>query len=77
MWNARYGTKDPVYKTETDHGHGEQSRGCQGDGGESGMDDQFGISRCKLLHFEWISNELLLYSRGNYVQSLGIDHDGR
>ena len=32
-------------------------------------------SRCKLLHLEWISNEVLLYSTGNYIQALGIDHD--
>ena len=30
-----------------------------------------------LLHLEWISNEVLLYSTGNYDQSLGIEHDGR
>ena len=28
------------------------------------------------LHLEWISNEVLLYSTGIYIQSLGIDHDG-
>ena len=43
----------------------------------SGMDKEFGISRCKLLYLEWISNEVLLYSTGNYVQSLGLEHDGR
>ena len=32
---------------------------------------------CKLLHLEWINNEVLLYSPGNSVLSLGIDHDGR
>ena len=41
------------------------------------MDWEFGVSRCKLLHLEWISNEVLLYSRGNDIQPLGIDHDGR
>ena len=41
------------------------------------MDWEFGVSRCKLLHLEWISSEVLLYSTGNYVQSLRIDHDGR
>ena len=29
MWNLKYGTNDPIYKTETDHGHGEQACGCQ------------------------------------------------
>ena len=31
----------------------------------------------KQLHLEWISNKILQYSTGNYVQSLGVDHDGR
>ena len=31
----------------------------------------FGGGRCKLLHFEWIRNGVLLYNTGNYVQSLG------
>ena len=59
------------------HGHGEQACGCQGVGGGSQMDWDFGISRCKLLHSEWVSNEVLLYNTGIYIQSLGIDHDGR
>ena len=33
-------------------------------------------SRCKLLHLEWISSEVLLYSTGNYIQSLVMEHDG-
>ena len=44
---------------------------------ESGMDGEFGVSICKLLHLEWVSNEVLLYSRGKYPQSLGINHEGR
>ena len=30
MWNLKYGTDDPIYKTEIDHRHGEQPGGCQG-----------------------------------------------
>ena len=30
MWNLKYGRDEPTYKTETDHGHGEQTCGCQG-----------------------------------------------
>ena len=26
---SKYCTDDPIYKTETDHGHGEQTCGCQ------------------------------------------------
>ena len=43
----------------------------------SGMDGEFGVGRCKLLYLEWLSNKVLLYSTGNYVQSLGTEHDGR
>ena len=39
------------------------------------MDGEFGIGRCKPL--EWISNGVLLYNTGNYIQSLRIEHDGR
>ena len=48
---------------------------AKGEGGGSGMDWEFGVSRCKLLHLEWISNDVLLYST-NYIQSLGTDHVG-
>ena len=44
-------------------------------GGRSGMDWEFGVNRCKLLPLEWISNEILLYSIGNYVWSLMMEHD--
>ena len=57
----------------TDHGHGEQTCGCQGEG----VGWMFGVVRCKVLHLEWISNGVLLYSTGNYVQSLGLECDGR
>ena len=41
------------------------------EGRGSGMDGEFGVGRCKVLHLEWISNEVLLYSTGNHIQSLG------
>ena len=30
-----------------------------------------------ILDLEWMSNEVLLYSTGSSIQSLGIDRDGR
>ena len=48
-----------------------------GAGGEDELGVRFGVGRCKLFHLEWISNEVLLYSTGNYIQSLGIEYDGR
>ena len=56
--------------------HREQTCGCHGDG-RSGMDWEFGVSRCKLLHLEWLEKEVLLYSTANYIQSTGTDHAGK
>jgi len=39
------------------------------------MDWEFGVNRCKLLPLEWISNEILLCSPGNYVWSIMMEHD--
>ena len=36
--------------------------------GRRGMDWEFGVIRCKLLHLEWINNKVLLYSTGNSPQ---------
>ena len=50
---------------------------AKGEQGGSGMGGEFGVGRRKLLYLEWINNKVLLYSTGNYIQSLGIKHDGR
>ena len=36
-----------------------------------------GDLRYQVLHLEWINNKVLLYSTGSYIQSLGVEHDGR
>ena len=59
------------------HGHGKETWGSQGEGGGSMMDCKFGISICELLHLGWLSTGILLYSTGNYIQSLVIEHDRR
>ena len=56
------------------HEQREQTCGCSG-GGRSRMDWEFRGCRCKLLPLEWINNEVLLYSTGNYIQSLVMEHD--
>ena len=50
---------------------------AKGERGGSEMDWEFGVSRCKWLHLEWISNKVLLYSTGSYVQSPWIEQDGK
>ena len=42
--------------------HGEQTCDCQG---RTGREWEFEVSRWKLLHLEWISNEVLVYGTGN------------
>ena len=46
-------------------------------GGMGGMDEEFGISRGKLLHPRWINNKVLLDSTGNYIQHSTINHNGK
>ena len=38
--------------------------------GRGGMDWKFGVSRCKLvlIYIQWINNNVLIYSTGNYIQ---------
>ena len=68
---------DLSMKQKQTHRHGEQTCGCQVGRGGGGKDWEFGISRCKLLHIGWINNKVLLYSTGNYVQYLMINHNGK
>ena len=72
MWNLRYGTNEPSYRTETDSQTWRTDLWLP-----RGRDWEFGVSRCKLLHLEWMSNKVLLYSIENYIQSLVMEHDGR
>ena len=72
IWNLIHGTNEPFHRKET-HELGEQTFGCQGGG--SRMDWELGVNRCRLLPLEWISNEILLCSTGNYVWSLMMEHD--
>ena len=41
------------------------------------MDWLVGVSRCKLLHIEWISNKVPLGSSVNYTQYREINHNGK
>ena len=56
MWNLLYSTNEPIYRTEKNLIDLEnRTCGCQGGGGESGMNWEFGPSRSKLLHLEWMA----------------------
>ena len=43
----------------------------------SGMAWELGIGRYKLLHVKLINNKVLLYSTGNYIQNVMINHNGK
>ena len=49
---------------------------AKGEGRWGREDCVFGISRCKLLHIEWINNKVLLYSTGNCIQYPVINRNG-
>ena len=44
-------------------------------GGRGREWDGLKVSRYKLLHLEWVSNEILLHSTGNYIWSLVMELD--
>ena len=46
----------------------EKNLGLQGEGVGRGVEWEVGVSRCKLLHREWINNEVLLYGTDKYIQ---------
>ena len=50
---------------------------AMGEGEEMGWRGNFGLVGANYYILEWISNEVLLYSTGNYIQSLVIERDGR
>ena len=67
VWNSIHRTNEAIYRKETNSWAWRTDFGCQEGGGGIGMDWEFEVSRCKLLHLEQISNEILLYSTGNYI----------
>ena len=51
--------------------------GWRGQKGGRGMDWAFGLTSCKLLHLEWINNQVLLYITRNYIQPPVINCNGK
>ena len=58
MWNLKYDTNEPIYKTETDSDIENRLVIANGEGGGGGKDWECGISRCKLFYTGWINNKL-------------------
>ena len=77
MWNLKYGTDEPMYRIETDSQTWREDLQQPGEEGGSGMDWEFGVGRCKLLHLERVSNEVLLHSTGTIYNSPLTEYDRR
>ena len=75
MWNPKYGTNEPSTKQKTDSDTENRPVVAKEEEGGRGMDWEFGVSRCKLLHLEWVNNKVLLCSTRNYIQSPDLDHN--
>ena len=82
MWKLKYDTNELIYKTETDSQTQKtnlwlQTYGYQRGKGGRGINQEFWISRYKLLYIKQINNKVLLYSTGNYIQYLVITYNGK
>ena len=75
MQYLKYGTNEPIFKTESDSQSQRIDLWLPGDVGRKDL--VFGVSRCKLLYTKLINNNILLYSRGNSTQYPGINHNGK
>ena len=79
-WNVKYVTNENRNRL-TDMGNRpvvvKGVTGWRGQKAGRGMDWAFGVTRCKLLHLEWINNKVLLYITGNYIQFPVINRNGK
>ena len=50
---------------------------AKGQGRGNEMDWELGVSGFKLLHLEQINSKVLMCSTGIYIESHGIDNDGK
>ena len=74
--NLKYDTNALIYETETDSQTQKASLGLpKGKEAEVGINQEFGISRYKVLYIKYINNKVLQYSTGNYIQHSVINHN--
>ena len=70
MGNLKYGTSEPIYKTETNSQTQRPDLWLLKRGAVTGGKDwEFGVSRCKLLYIGWLNSKVLLYSTGIFNMS--------
>ena len=75
MWNLTYGTNEPTCKIDSQTYRTDLWLPTQREEGV-GWTGNLGLIDANY-YLEWISNMLLLYSTRTYIQSPGIDHDGK
>ena len=63
--NRIHGTNEPIYRKEANSWTWRADLWLPRGRGREGSDWEFGVSRCRRLHLEWICNEILLHSTGN------------
>ena len=61
MQNLKTDTNEHIYKQKQIHRHRKQTMATKGERGE-GMNQEFGISRYKVLYIKQINNKVVLYS---------------
>ena len=66
MWNLKYGTGEPTYKTGTDSQTWRTHLWLPRGRGDGGKDWETGICRSKLVYRAWI-NKVLLYSTWKHI----------
>ena len=54
IWNIIYATNEPICTKDKNSWTWSTDLWLRGGGGGSGMDWEFGVRRCELLHLEWI-----------------------
>ena len=73
MWNLKYSTIFEIVPANRNRLTDMENRlvVANRERGGGGLDGDFGVSRCKPLHLEWIGNEVLLYNTGTIFSLLG------
>ena len=69
MWHLKYSTNESTYKTNILIHIENRLTVVNGEGNE--MDWELGVSRCKLLHLEWVSNKVYHVAQGTISNLLG------
>ena len=70
MWSLKYGTKDlPIKQSQIMDMEGRFV--CAGGRREGGMDGEFGVGRCRLLHLGRMGDGVRLHSAGSRVAGGG------